>query len=459
MGLLDRLKYWFWSAVVRFLRPIANNALAGMEHDAPARGENEFDAHDRRQIRLAARRYVRSSERPDGDAKRRLSLVKPRPYLFAWAAQTPGRYLDLSRDVQEASLARFSLPRLATPEELALWLKIKPGQLAWLLHRFEPRLGPTSRQQSHYHYRWIDKRRGGQRLLEIPKPMLRAAQDQILREILDRVPPHSAAHGFVRRRSICSNAAPHVGQRVVVKFDLENFYPSVSLAKVVAIFRSLGYSREAAIWLGRLTTSIVPADVASPAVLREARQPSRTVYGTEEFPRDQAERALYGRRHLPQGAPTSPALANLAAFALDLRLSGLARRFGARYTRYADDLTFSGNERFLRNLILFLPLVRRVVADERFRVNVRKLRILRNNQRQNVAGVVVNRHLNVARRDYDRLKASLVNCIRRGPSTQNHDRHPDFAASLRGRVAHVSQLNPARGKKLLALYRQVDWNS
>jgi hypothetical protein len=226
---------------------------------------------------------------------------------------------------------------------------------------------------------------------------------------------------------------------VVVKLDLENFYPSVSLNRVAAIFRSLGYSREAAIWLGRLTTAALPARLARESASNPALRPYR------------------GRR-LPQGAPTSPALANLSAFALDLRLAGMARSFGAQYTRYADDLTFSGDEQFLRSLAVFIPLVSQIVRSEGFALNKNKRKVIRSSQRQTVTGVVVNIRPNIARRDYDAIKAILTNCIRRGPSTQNHARHENFAAHLRGRVAHVTQLNPTRGEKLLALYAQIDWN-
>ncbi len=240
-------------------------------------------------------------------------------------------------------------------------------------------------------------------------------------------------------RAIRSNASPHVGQRVVVKLDIENFYPNVTLNRVTAVLRSLGYSREAAIWLGRLTTAALPA-----SLVRQSAQ-NRNLHP-------------YLGRRLPQGAPTSPALANLSAFPLDLRLSGLARSFGAQYTRYADDLTFSGDEQFLRSLAVFLPLVSQIVRAERFKLNKRKRKIIRSSQRQTVTGVVVNTRTNIARRDFDTLKAILTNCVRRGPSTQNHDRHENFSAHLLGRIAHVAQLNPARGEKLRGLYAQIDWN-
>src|SRR5207244_3419694 len=108
-----------------------------------------------------------------------------------------------------------------------------------------------------------------------------------------------------------------------------------------------------------------------------------------------AECESYLPRHLPQGTPTSPALANLSAFGLDLRLSGLSRSFGVNYTRYADDLTFSGDEKFLRSLAVFLPLAEGIVRSCRFRVNKAKRRVIGNSQRQQVTGVVVNEKLNI----------------------------------------------------------------
>ena len=359
------------------------------------------------------------------------------PYRYARFGSGTGRYLDLSQDGDDARLQARGLPAFRTPEQLADWLGIPLKKVAWLVHRFTAGR-PNNVEQAHYHFRWLKKKSGGWRLIESPKQLLKQAQVKILREILDHIPTHSAAHGFVTGRSIVTNAKPHVGHATLVKLDLSNFYATVGFSRVVALFRAVGYSREAAIWLGLLTTSAIPGNMAFP---------DRDPYAFEP----------YLRRHLPQGAPTSPALANLSAYRLDLRLAGLSKSFGATYTRYADDLAISGPSEFASGLRVLIPLVQQIIRGERFRVNTSKRRVLRAHQRQSIAGVVVNEKPNVARDQFDRLKATLTNCVRLGPSTQNLDQVEDFTAHLRGRIAHVQQLNRPRGDKLLALFDRIDW--
>lgn len=359
------------------------------------------------------------------------------PYKYARFGSRTGSHLDLSQDGNDARLQQRGLPVFRTPEQLADWLGVPLKKVAWLVHRFSAGR-PASVDQAHYHFRWLKKKSGGWRLIESPKQTLKQAQVKILREILDLVPTHSAAHGFVQGRSILTNAKPHVGHATLVKLDLSNFYATVGFSRVVAIFRALGYSREAAIWLGLLTTSAIPGNMAFPA-------------------RDPYSFAPYLRRHLPQGAPTSPALANLSAYRLDLRLAGLSKSYEATYTRYADDLAISGPKELAGGLRVLIPLVGQIIRSERFRESTAKRRILRAHQRQTIAGVVVNAKPNIARADFDRLKATLTNCVRLGPSTQNRDKAADFTSHLRGRIAHVQQLNRSRGEKLMLLFNQIDW--
>ncbi|WP_433053490.1 reverse transcriptase family protein [Dactylosporangium sp. CS-033363] len=276
----------------------------------------------------------------------------------------------------------------------------------------------TGERLRHYRYTWI-----GARLIEAPKPALRALQRRLLDEVLGRVPVHENAHGFVPGRSVHTFAAPHAGRAVVVRIDLAAFFPSISVQRVYGLFRAMGYPEPVAHTLTALCTTSTPFAVARSPVLRAP--------------------------HLPQGAPTSPALANLCTFRLDRRLHGLARSFGARYTRYADDLAFSGS---------FAPAglldaARRVIADEGFRVNAAKTRVRGRGDRQHLAGLVVNESPAAARAEYDRLRAILHGAAHTGLHAANRTGHPDFAAHLRGRIEWVGAGRPARAAKLRELYR------
>ena len=144
--------------------------------------------------------------------------VKEPPYGFARIGIGTGRYLDLSQDGDEGRLAHFALPLFHTPEQLASWLEIPMGRLAWLVHRFSDNSKPAIEAEAHYHFRWLAKRKGGQRLIESPKRTLKAVQRKILAEILNQLPPHPTAHGLPPGRSTVTNATPHVsGDRAQIR--------------------------------------------------------------------------------------------------------------------------------------------------------------------------------------------------------------------------------------------------
>jgi RNA-directed DNA polymerase len=339
----------------------------------------------------------------------------------------------------------WAVPAITTPCELAGWLGLTPGQLDGFADlQDRNRRAPLGRL-SHYDYAWRPRPSGPARLIEAPRRRLKALQRRVLDEILVHIPPHEAAHGFRAGRSIRTFAAPHAGRRVVVRMDLKDFFPTVTAARVVAVFLTAGYPEPVARRLAGLCTNRVPRaawDV-----------PGAPAAGPDSW---RARRRLVGP-HLPQGAPSSPALANLCAYRLDTRLAGLAASMGATYTRYADDLVFSGDRALERAAGRFIVTVAATALEEGFEVNPRKTRTMRRGVRQRVAGVVVNDRPNVARAEVDRLEAILFNCVRSGPASQNRGSHPDFRAHLAGRVAHVAMLNPARGRKLGALLEAIRW--
>jgi hypothetical protein len=163
--------------------------------------------------------------------------------------------------------------------------------------------------------------------------------------------------------------------------------------------------------------------------------------------------------HLPQGSPCSPTLANLCAYRLDIRLDSLATALGATYSRYADDMVFSGGREFARGAERFHVQVAAIALEEGFRVNTRKTRLMREGGRQQVTGVVVNTHPNIVRKEYDKLKATLTNCVRFGPASQNRENHPNFRDNLAGRISYVKMVNAPRASRLQRLFDAVAWAS
>lgn len=333
------------------------------------------------------------------------------------------------------AFANLPIPPLATPGDLASWLNLTPAQLDWLSDTRRGHTRATGAKLQHYHYALIPKPSGKRRLLEAPKPRLKTIQRRILHEILNHVPVHQAAHGYVPGRSCLTGAQIHASEDMLATFDLAQFFPAIALPRIHGLFRALGYPWEVARHLAGLCTT------ATPAAIRQ-RLP------------DPHQRSLHAIPHLPQGAPTSPALANLLAFTLDLRLHGLARRIGANYTRYADDLAFSGPAKTLKHLPTTLKTI---LQDEGFALNPAKTRIMPRNASQRITGIIVNTHCNIPRTTYDALKATIHNCLRSGPASQNRAAHPNFRAHLEGRITWVEQINPPRAAKLRAIFEKIDW--
>jgi RNA-directed DNA polymerase len=215
-------------------------------------------------------------------------------------------------------------------------------------------LGCSYAPERFYRQFVVRKRSGGQREINEPLPSLKQIQRWILDRILYAEPVSKYAKGFVPKRSIKENARFHRKQPYLLSLDIKDFFPSIKRPRVFGIFRAFGYSQEVANILARLCTR-------------------------EEC--------------LPQGAPTSPALSNLFARRLDRKLGGLAKKIKARYTRYADDLTFSGS--FSPGKVI--KVVREVLAEEKLSLNEAKTRLMEPHQRQEVTGIVVNQRLRAAR--------------------------------------------------------------
>ncbi len=341
------------------------------------------------------------------------------------------------------ALASINCPVITNSKELEQWLGIDPGRLDWFADIAGHQARTEKEALQHYTYRWLPKKSGPPRLLEVPKLRLKTMQRRILHEILDRLPAHDAAHGYVKRRSVISAAQKHAGEHVVVTLDLAEFFPSTPMGRVYGLFRCLGYPHNVARLLTGLCSTRTP-----PHIFTQLPKGKNHPHRTHE---------LYRHSHLPQGAPTSPSLANLCARAMDTRLAALAKLLDFRYTRYADDLAFSGDEQAAIRVKGLIASVSRIASSEGYRLNRSKTRIRRRGQRQIITGLIVNEHVNIPRRSYDILKATLHNCVRFGPASQNRDGHPDFYRHLDGRITWVENVNPLRGYRLRLLFEKIEW--
>jgi RNA-directed DNA polymerase len=396
----------------------------------------------------------------------RRRTTKPAPKVGRWFASESAM-----------GRARWPVPGLADLAELGAFLDLEAGALAWRCDVRGLERATGEERLRNYRYLTLPRTGGPPRVIEIPKPRLKAAQRRVLHDLLDWLPAHPAAHGFTRGRSVLTHAGAHAGRYVVVRLDLEDFFASVRAARIYGIFRTAGYPEGVAHALTGLTTNVVPATVwaaiphppsadrASGSAIPDPRGADRLAGGTAIPQVDEAGRLAshhrLGRRlaspHLPQGAPTSPALANLAAFGLDRRLDGLARASGLTYTRYADDLTFSGSARLVGKANGLREAIRGIAGAEGFRVNERKSTLTTRAGRQTVCGLVVNEGPNVSRGEYDTLKAILQNAADGDPEAENRAGVRDFRAHLLGRIGWVESVNSGHGAKLRRRFDAITW--
>jgi len=229
------------------------------------------------------------------------------------------------------------------------------------------------RSERYYREFESEKKSGGKRFIVAPSDELKEVQRNIAKFLLKTEQLHDACTGYREGRSIVSNAQPHVGQDFVLNMDLKDFFPTISFNRVLGLFQSLGFERDAALLLTRLTT-----------------------YKTL----------------LPQGAPTSPHIANLVCRKLDQRLYNFCQARQWNYTRYCDDITVSG----AGNLGRALETIKMIIESEGFTINEKKTRVRFKHQQQSVTGVVVNETVRISREQRKKLRA-ICHQMRKNPET------------------------------------------
>ncbi|MGA8366180.1 MAG: reverse transcriptase family protein [Candidatus Acidiferrales bacterium] len=253
------------------------------------------------------------------------------------------------------------------------------------------------------------------RVLRIPQSPLMEIQKAIKAKILDPMPLAKTVHGWRKKRSTKTYAGHHVGQALVLNADIQDFFPSVDAGRVHRFWIEAGYSRGAA----ELLTSLTTLD-----------------------------------NQLPQGSPTSQSIGNHVQRGLHRRLSELARRHRLNFGSYGDEVSLSGRRRAAK----LKGLTLRIIEQEGFKANPDKVKVMPRNQRQELAGNIVNKKNGPGRPKYRDLRAILHNCLRLGPETQNRKAHPNFKQHLQGRIAQFRYMNPRLGDHLLAEFKKIRWD-
>lgn len=273
-------------------------------------------------------------------------------------------------------------------------------------------------ERNEYHCFNIPKKSGGVRKIEAPSDKLKSYQLWIKESILDKIKISENAKGFKKACSILNNAEKHVGKELVINLDLKDFFPSIQYHQVYKIFAYLGYTKEVAHLLTQLCIN-----------------------------KDNV---------LPQGSPASPIISNIVSLKLDKRLSGLAASYECDYSRYADDITFSGN----KGIKKMLPLVKSIITEEGFEVNENKLRLQYSFQRQEVTGLVVNKCVKVSPKLQHELDYAIYYCKKFG--VENHMKKIGCTRSfykehLYGIAYFVKMINDEQGNCYLNQLDLIKW--
>lgn len=218
----------------------------------------------------------------------------------------------------------------------------------------------------------IKKKAGGMRLITAPQNKNFKTLLQCLNEIFKALyTPSDYAMGFTEGRSVVTNADIHKNQNYVFNIDLKDFFPSITQSRICNRLQLAPFE--------------FPAKIALVV--------SGLCCMKETF-KDESGKEIV-RYVLPQGAPTSPIITNMICDKLDRRLAGVAKRFGLRYSRYADDITFSSMHNVYSKGGEFLTELNRIIADQGFTINEKKTRLQTNRMRQEVTGIIVSKKLNV----------------------------------------------------------------
>lgn len=327
------------------------------------------------------------------------------------------------KETNVEKLKEHQMPVIETDRELAKFLEIEYSALRYLAYHRD-----VVTFDNYYRFE-IPKKSGGTRHIAAPKTQLKAAQKQILEQILQKAEISDISHGFIKSRSVLTGAkAHHTSPDVLINIDLENFFPTITFERVRGLYQSFGYSGYIASLLAMICTYCERMPLELKGEIKYIKTSDRI---------------------LPQGSPASPMITNIICRNMDKRIYGLCQKLGITYTRYADDMSFSytGDT---ENLAIgsFLNSINKIIEAEGFHMKQEKTHILRSNNRQYITGIVINNEeIGVPKKWVKILKASIHNAEKlrdSGGSVSSKTIH-----EISGKIAWLKSVNPTRYEKVI----------
>lgn len=375
------------------------------------------------------RRAVRKAQKEQELKKRAEAWKKRKAEQIVYIGKGYSSHLSM-KETDREKLQKLSLPVITDDRELAAFLEISYQELRFLAYHRD-----VVKKDQYYRYE-IPKKNGKMRKIAAPKPGLKSVQRKILDEILVKVPIAEVSHGFRKQHSVVTGAKAHqLSPKLLINMDLENFFPTITFARVRGLFEAFGYCGYVSSLLAMLCTYCERIAI-------EVKGETCYVKTTD--------------RILPQGSPASPMLTNIICSHMDYRISGLAAKYGFTYTRYADDMSFSLPREDKRDDIplgSFFSILSQIIEEEGFSVNREKTRILRESACQSVTGVVLNgKEPGVSRKWVKNFRSLLHHA---NMQLESSTLSSQTVNQILGRAAWLQSVNPIRYQKLIEEGREL----
>lgn len=262
----------------------------------------------------------------------------------------------------------------------------------------------------------IPKKDGGERILFVPDESLKEIQGLILKEMLEKIKLPECVFGGVKNKSIIENALRHSKNKYLINIDIKNFFPSVHHTLVNKLFLDLGSDKCIVDILTKLTTF---------------------------------------NYCLPQGAPTSPYLANLVLNNLDYRLYNFSKKFGVTYTRYFDDLSLSGDSKVIDLKNDFI----KIVIEEGYKIKIEKIKEFKHGQTKEITGILINKTGELSLKKRDDLEKYLRNIHEQGIRALSSDNIKKEELSASSKINFINKINKKDGCHLEKLFNKIDWQN